>query len=535
MPPVRKPHRPRKQALAWWKSHVVKDEYVLAAAAVPSVAVGSFLRHEKLMHVVAGKRVVILKTPETLDDRALFLANYWRVVARVLAAYEPAAVTGIDAVRLHMGDFKVPHNLHAIHAASRSKYLLGLDAEFTLNLVPRGGSKAAMRRTVTMVDAPGASTIPVLTPAALLVTLDEPEIQRDVDTVAAWLRHLVLQQPDLDAVLGDSPRPVILGRLADMAETVGNRGLQRQLDRAAQQHSAKRSTPKATGVGTRIVVSSALQDLDPGEGTPWGDAQRVRMARQVAEVDAVWAESGTLPPSFNRRDLLAHARAAKAFDAYHSTTLEGYRIARDVSDAIVAGRKPPRDPASEEERRAAMAVQGYSYAFDAVLALAGSKAPITRNLILDLYEELFRPSVDAGVVKPHELRGWRNDNVSLQGYRHIPPAHPKLRDLLIGLERFAESAVAPLTRAAVVHLEFVTIHPFFDGNGRLGRLLLNLELLRAGFPWVTVRADERRAFFSAIERAQVDDDTGDYAALIEQLVRAAAKDLTARLRDRVKR
>jgi Fic family protein len=123
----------------------------------------------------------------------------------------------------------------------------------------------------------------------------------------------------------------------------------------------------------------------------------------------------------------------------------------------------------------------------------------------------------------------------LLGYRHIPPAHPKLRDLLIGLERFAESPVAPLTRAAVVHMEFVTIHPFFDGNGRLGRLLLNLELLRAGFPWVTVRADERRAFFAAIERAQVDGDTRDYAACIEQLVRAAAKDLTARLRDRAKR
>ena len=87
MPRIRKPRRPRKQALAGWKSRVDKDEYVLAAAALPSAAVGSVLRHEKLMHVVAARRVVILKTPETLDDRALFLSNYWLVVARVLAAY----------------------------------------------------------------------------------------------------------------------------------------------------------------------------------------------------------------------------------------------------------------------------------------------------------------------------------------------------------------------------------------------------------------------------------------------------------------
>jgi len=87
--------------------------------------------------------------------------------------------------------------------------------------------------------------------------------------------------------------------------------------------------------------------------------------------------------------------------------------------------------------------------------------------------------------------------------------------------------VARAVRAIVMHLEFVTIHPFPDGNGRLGRLLLNLELLRGGLPWVTVREDERIPFFRAIERAQVDGDCREYAKFLRLAVKNARRELAA--------
>lgn len=527
---------PKAKALAWWKTRVDAERYVVDAAEIPTPAIAAILRHDRLVHPVAGKRVVILKSPGVVDDRALFVANYWSVVSLVLRQYEPAAISGINAVRLHVGDFAVPVGLLARHAANKSKYDLPLDAEFILGLRPTLDNKTALVSATMTLTGPGGADLPVLAPAPLLLTLDENEIQRDVDRVTIWLRHLVLRQPDLDWALQVAPRPVILQRIADIASAVGNKALQRQLDRAARSISSARVTPTTTGIGTRVVIPEALTTLPAGRGTAWTDAQLARLTRQMETVDAMLATNRTSPPSFSRRALVAHAEAAKAYDAYHSTTMEGYRISREVSDAIVAGRPLPGGPQSAEDLRAAMAIKGYAHAFDLVLNLAAQKSSIDRNAILDLYEALFRPSVDAGTVEPHTLRSWRTWSVGLRGFRYVPPNPAKLHDLLIGLEEFAtRTDVPPVTRAMLVHLEFVTIHPFGDGNGRLGRLLMNLELLRAGLPWVTVRADERIPFFAAIERAQVEDDVTDFAQMMMQLIRKATRDLGVQQKARRKR
>lgn len=96
---------------------------------------------------------------------------------------------------------------------------------------------------------------------------------------------------------------------------------------------------------------------------------------------------------------------------------------------------------------------------------------------------------------------------------------------MAGLSEFAaRPGLHPLTRAVLLHLEFVTVHPFLDGNGRLGRLLMNYALLGAGYPWVTIRSDEKRPYFQALERAQVDGEVetlGEFLAVhIRQAVDA---------------
>jgi len=215
----------------------------------------------------------------------------------------------------------------------------------------------------------------------------------------------------------------------------------------------------------------------------------MRLARQETAIqDLIGAQAKTLS-TFSWRRLQANAEQVKAYDAYHSTTMEGYRITREISDAIVRGEPLSHGPQDRETLEAAMAIQGYSVAFSEVLARAQRKAPIDTALILDLYERLFRPSVDAGITDSAALRGWRNSSVGLRGWRHVPPNPKKIPDLIGALERFAaRKDLSPITRALLVHLEFVTIHPFTDGNGRLGRLLMNHALLSAGLPWVTIRS-----------------------------------------------
>ena len=519
MPPRQSPI---EQARRWWKEHTDADHYVVPPTAAPSAAVARVLRQEGLVMDVAGKRAWILTVERPLDRRAVFIANYWPVVALVLGRYEPAAMAGLSAIKLHLEDFSPPEELLAHQCANQSEYALPLEPGFVMRLRPR----AVPAGRLNFVDAPGGVKIPILSAADVLSTLDEREINAGVEPVSAWLRHLVIRTPDLESASTERPRAATLQRLADMAGALNNDPLARQLDSSARRISARISPPSRTGVGTRIQVPPVLQRAPRGTGSPWLDEQAMRLARQGAEIrDLVGAQAKTLP-AFSWRALQAGAEQVKAYDAYHSTTMEGYRISREISDAIIRGEPLADGPQDRETLQAATAIQGYSIAFSEVLARAQRKAPVDTDLILDLYEALFRPSVDAGITDSAALRGWRNSSASLRGWRHVPPNPRKIPDLIGGLERFAaQKDRSPIERALLVHLEFVTIHPFMDGNGRLARLLMNHVLLSTGLPWVTIRSDERVPSFRAIENAQVDGDAIPFIRFVWHLIQQSATDL----------
>lgn len=469
----------------------------------------------------------MLTTDKSVEGRAAFLANYWPVVALVLKRYQPAAVAGVAAIRVHLEDFSPPEDLASYQGANQSEYKLTLYPGFRLRLRPR----PLTADDIMTVTAPGSLSLPVQAPSDILTTLDEGEVAKGVEPVSAWLRHLVVRTPDLEARVEKNPRPVILKRLADLAAELRNDPLARQLEYFVRRISHRRTTPARTGVGTRIAVPEPLQQAPRGSGSPWLDAQAMRLAREEGEVRRIVGKAVATPPNFGWSLLRAHAEENKAYDAYHSTTMEGYRISREVSDAIVRGEPLPEGPQDQKTLEAAMAVQGYTIAYGEVLERARRRDPIDSALILDLHEALFRPSVDAGITDPVALRGWRASSVGLRGWRYVPPNPKKLADLIAGLERFAaRKDLDPITRALLVHLEFVTIHPFMDGNGRLSRLLMNHSLLSAGLPWVTIRSDERFPFFRSIERAQVDEDAAPFIEFVWHLIRQVVHELEPRAR-----
>ena len=517
--------RPLEQARRWWKERVDAGRYVVSPSEVPSPAVSRVLRQEGLILDTAGKRAWILTPGKTVDARAVFLANYWPVVALVLKRYELAAVAGIAAVRVYLEDFSPPEDLPAYQAANQSEYKLTLYPGFRLRLRPR---KLTSGDIVT-VTAPGQTELPVQGSVDILTTLDEGEVAAGIEPLSAWLRHLVVRTPDLEARVEKNPRPVILQRLADLAAALHNEPLARQLMQLVRRISSRQNTPARTGVGTRIAIPKVLTDAPRGTGSPWLDAQAMRLAREQTEVRRILGDVARELPRFNWTLLRAQAEENKAYDAYHSTTMEGYRISREISDTIVRGEPLPDGPQDRKTLEAAMAVKGYTIAYGIIIERARRKDPIDAALILDLHEALFRPSVDAGLADTAALRGWRQDRVGLQGWRYVPPNAKKVPDLIGGLERFAvRSDLDPVTRALLVHLEFVTIHPFMDGNGRLGRLLMNHALLTAGLPWVTIRSDERVPFFKSIEKAQVDDEARPFAEFLWHLITQVVRELESR-------
>jgi Fic family protein len=87
--------------------------------------------------------------------------------------------------------------------------------------------------------------------------------------------------------------------------------------------------------------------------------------------------------------------------------------------------------------------------------------------------------------------------------------------LLESLENEPEASV----RAVLGHFIFVFIHPYMDGNGRMGRFLLNVMLASGGYPWTVIPVEERKAYMGALEKASVNQDIEAFAKFIAYLVK----------------
>lgn len=72
----------------------------------------------------------------------------------------------------------------------------------------------------------------------------------------------------------------------------------------------------------------------------------------------------------------------------------------------------------------------------------------------------------------------------------------------------------PAVRAVLGHFVFVYIHPYMDGNGRLGRFLMNAMLISGGYPWTVVQLKNRKEYLTSLEKARVDTDIAPFVRFI---------------------
>jgi Fic family protein len=117
------------------------------------------------------------------------------------------------------------------------------------------------------------------------------------------------------------------------------------------------------------------------------------------------------------------------------------------------------------------------------------------------YRKFFSPNVDAGFLKPSDLAGYRADKVFIRNASHVPPSQEAVRDMMPELCDLLEAEPSAAVRAVLGHFLFVYIHPYFDGNGRLGRFLMNIMLASGGYPWTIIQIKQRAKYMAALEAA----------------------------------
>ena len=116
---------------------------------------------------------------------------------------------------------------------------------------------------------------------------------------------------------------------------------------------------------------------------------------------------------------------------------------------------------------------------------------------------------------------YRDQQVFISGAQHTPPAPFKIQEQMDNLFKWYEGEAQllhPIVRGSILHVIFVGIHPFIDGNGRTARLLLNLELMKSGYPPVIIRVENRLAYYNALDKSHTTEDYEDFIELVSKEV-----------------
>jgi len=178
---------------------------------------------------------------------------------------------------------------------------------------------------------------------------------------------------------------------------------------------------------------------------------------------------------------------------YDTQRIEGSRLTlRETADLLERGVTPKEKPlrdVKEAEAHKKIFLEMLKYPKDLSLAI-----------VLKWHKELFEQS------KPDIAGRIREHQVAISGSKFKPPypieIYPMLRDFFKWYTK-NKNILHPVELAALVHLKFVTIHPFSDGNGRISRLMMNFVLNRRGFPTFNISYEGRSAYYTALERTQI--------------------------------
>ena len=177
---------------------------------------------------------------------------------------------------------------------------------------------------------------------------------------------------------------------------------------------------------------------------------------------------------------------------YHSNAIEGNTLTlletKVVLEGITVGGKALREHFEAINHRNAI-----YYVEDIIKKVEPFSEWQIRNI-----HQLILKNID-----DHNAGRYRQQNVLISGATNTPPDYTLLNDKMahfVDWYNSESSQLHPIERAAKVHADFVGIHPFIDGNGRTSRLLMNLELMKAGYPPCVITVENRLTYYEALDQ-----------------------------------
>jgi len=412
-----------------------------------------------------------------------------------------------------------PEQSLALHAGNRTvpRQLLVRSPKAQNNIIalPHGTSlldvRAAIPQEKDIAEMDGLRLYAL--PAALIAC--SPNYFRQNPTDVRTALGVVRDASEVLDRLLEGGHSTIAGRLAGAFRNIGR-------DRIADDIV---KTMQAAGYSVRETdpfETPAPLVLTTRERSPW--VNRIRLLWQSMRCEVL--ERFPAPPGLPKdtKAYLKRVEDVYALDAYHSLSIEGYQVSPELIERVRSGDWNPDDNEADREHRNALAARGYWQAFQRVegsvkkVLEGASPGQVADTDHGDWYRELFAPSVAAGLLRPADLAGYRNGPVYIRRSMHVPPSPEAVHDAMPAFFDLLREEPEPAVRVVLGHFIFVYIHPYTDGNGRVGRFLMNLMLAAGGWDWTVIPLEERDTYMAALEEASVREDIGPFADFLASLI-----------------
>ena len=194
---------------------------------------------------------------------------------------------------------------------------------------------------------------------------------------------------------------------------------------------------------------------------------------------------------------------------YNSNAIEGNTLTLQETAMVLEGITIDQKPLKDH-----LEAVGHKDAFLYVQDIVSNKMPLTEFVIKNIHSlVLMNKPEDKGVYRRVPVRIMGALTEPVQPYM----IEPKITELLAENEK-RKATMNIIERVARFHLEFESIHPFIDGNGRTGRLLMNFELMQNGYPPINVKFTDRKRYYEAFDSFSRNQDTTPMTNLIAEYV-----------------